>query len=180
MPDAALVADALRGDRTAYGALAMRYRSAMIRTATAVVGVTEAEDVVQETLLRGYVKLRDLRDPSAVGAWLLSAVRNAAVEVRRRGARGGALRLPLAAEGEGVEEGDVLERERRLARLRECVERLPEAYRAVVSLRHTDGMTCAQIARVLRKPLGTVTSTLSRAYGMLREGGIHEGGTDAV
>jgi RNA polymerase sigma-70 factor (ECF subfamily) len=77
MPDSMLVEAARCGDRAAYGALAARYRGAMVRTASAVAGAGEAEDVVQEVLLRAHAGLGGLRDPSAVGPWLLTAVRRA-------------------------------------------------------------------------------------------------------
>lgn len=177
MPDATLVEETLRGNRAAYGALATRYRSAMIRTAAAVAGPSEAEDVVQDVLLRAYAGLGRLRDPSAVGPWLLTAVRHGALDVRRKGAREAGVPSPRA----DAPAGDIAgERAERIGRLREAVERLPEAYRAVVSLRHTQGLPCAGIARILGEPVGTVTSKLCRAYEMLREGMSGERGDEAA
>jgi DNA-directed RNA polymerase specialized sigma24 family protein len=50
-----------------------------------------------------------------------------------------------------------------------AIAKLSCPFREVILLRYYSGMSCPGIARSLGKPLGTVTKTLSRAYGMLRE-----------
>jgi RNA polymerase sigma-70 factor (ECF subfamily) len=47
--------------------------------------------------------------------------------------------------------------------LRECLERLPVDYREVVILRELEEMSYQEIADVVKIPLGTVMSRLSRA-----------------
>jgi len=53
--------------------------------------------------------------------------------------------------------------------LEEAVAALPETYRQVVLLRYYEGLSCLEVATRLGQPLGTVTKTLSRAYGLLRQ-----------
>jgi RNA polymerase sigma-70 factor (ECF subfamily) len=50
-----------------------------------------------------------------------------------------------------------------------AMQKLPEKQRAVVALRHLEGMTLEEIARCLRMPLGTVKTNLFRARQTLRE-----------
>ena len=55
------------------------------------------------------------------------------------------------------------------APLERAIGRLPESQRNIVLLRYYGGLTCAQVARRLELPLGTVTKNLSRAYALMRE-----------
>ena len=45
---------------------------------------------------------------------------------------------------------------------------LSDGERALVTLKHVEGLKCREIADRLGMPLGTVTGTLARAYGKLR------------
>ena len=58
--------------------------------------------------------------------------------------------------------------------LREALGRLPARQRAVVVLRYQEDLSEAEVARLLRLPVGTVKSTASRALARLREelGGV--------
>src|SRR5690348_4990771 len=80
MADAAdelLVAAALRGDRGAFARLVDRHRPRAQALARRLLGdAAEAEDVVQEAVLRAYLALRDLREPARFGAWLCGIALN--------------------------------------------------------------------------------------------------------
>src|SRR5687767_611224 len=66
-----LITLALGGDPDAYGALVERYRGAVHGMVYAVVGpVAEVEDLAQETFLRAYLNLGQLREAAAFAPWL--------------------------------------------------------------------------------------------------------------
>ena len=48
------------------------------------------------------------------------------------------------------------------------VNNLPEEYKVVISFKHYHNYSCKEIARILREPIGTITSRLSRAYQLLK------------
>ena len=62
-----------------------------------------------------------------------------------------------------------LERQEQLGQLRACVARLPEADQELLHLRHTAGMSFAEIASTLDQPLGTVLARGHRALQKLRK-----------
>lgn len=64
---------------------------------------------------------------------------------------------------------DVLSRAEQVDRLRQMIEELPEADREVLHLRHTAGLSFAQIAETLDQPLGTVLARGHRALGKLKK-----------
>jgi RNA polymerase sigma-70 factor (ECF subfamily) len=81
----ALLARARAGDRGAFGQLAIRYRKRLFALALQLVGnASDAEDVVQETLLRAYRYLPLWEARSQLGTWLYRIAVNRALTHRRR------------------------------------------------------------------------------------------------
>ena len=82
---AALVRAASGGDRAAMEALLMRAQEVAYRFSVHVCGhVDEAEDVMQEALLKPYRHAQRIREPGAFRPWLYRTVRNACLMRRRR------------------------------------------------------------------------------------------------
>ena len=94
MDDAAFVLRCLRGERCAYDALVRKYQNAAFGLALSYMrSGQDAEDLVQEAFVRGYLHLDSLDQPSSFGPWLKSIVVNCARQIFRRrsaiSARGG-------------------------------------------------------------------------------------------
>lgn len=161
MRDAELVAAACTGDTEAFAGLTTRHRARAEALVARVVG-EEAEDVVQEALLRAYLALPQLREPSRFGAWLCGIALNVAkMRVRRRALEAGlALEQPL---DETVEERAML------AIVRDAVEVLPLRMREVVLLHYVEDLSCEEVAAILGTSPGAVRVRLHRAREQLRE-----------
>ncbi len=132
----------------------------------------DAEDLVQDTLLRAYgaVERFDGRYPRA---WLLTIMRNAQVNrVRRR--RPELLRDPEAGDRllesqtpHDSAEQDAL-RDAFDAAVEEALEALPDKFKRVVRLVDLDELSYQEAADVLGVPIGTVMSRLHRARQRIR------------
>jgi RNA polymerase sigma-70 factor (ECF subfamily) len=132
----------------------------------------DAEDLVQDTLLRAYgaVERFDGRYPRA---WLLTIMRNAQVNrVRRR--RPELLRDPEAGDRiletrtpHDSAEQDAL-RDAFDAAVESALEALPDKFRRVVRLVDLDGLSYKEAADLLGVPIGTVMSRLHRARKRIR------------
>jgi RNA polymerase sigma-70 factor (ECF subfamily) len=69
--DQAAIRAILSGDKEAYGALVVRHSHSLFRVAFRITGnEADAEDVVQEALLRGYQKLESFESRSNFGTWI--------------------------------------------------------------------------------------------------------------
>lgn len=79
-----LVRRAADGDREAFSDLAAVHWRRLLALARSIAADLEAEDVVQEALLKAWRKLGTLREPAAFGAWLTRIVANQAVARARR------------------------------------------------------------------------------------------------
>ena len=82
--DFALVRRAMDGDREAFSDLAAAHWRRLLALARSIVADLEAEDVVQDALIKAWKKLGSLREPKAFSAWLTRIVANAAVARARR------------------------------------------------------------------------------------------------
>ena len=135
---------------------------------------TDAEDLVQDTMLRAYraVGRFDGRHPRA---WLLTIMRNAQVNrVRRK--RPELLRDPdsameLLADESGTDAGPedlVIGAEFDVA-VEQAFRRLPDKFREVVELVDIQGLAYQETADLLGIPVGTVMSRLHRARARIRK-----------
>ncbi len=163
--DSELIERVLRGDLDAYGALVERYeRHVRAAAIHAVRDPQLAEDVVQEAFIAAFESLPALRNSTKFGAWLLGIVRRRAartLRTRRRAPAIVCLADSAAVEPDGLPCGESLG-------LLELVERLPDRERVLIGLRHFDGHSVTEIARITGRPVGTITKQLSRAHARLR------------
>jgi RNA polymerase sigma-70 factor (ECF subfamily) len=128
---------------------------------------TQAEDLVQDSLLRALAG-EGSRDPGReVRPWLLSIVHNTHVSRRRRAT----LETAVAKDLEAVATATVpasqmarLELKRTIAALLE----LPEPQRVALVLVAMEGMSYRQAAEILDVPVGTLMSRLARGREALR------------
>ena len=79
-----LLERALAGDKEAFGEIAEEHRGALLRLCEKMTGSRdEAEDLVQETLLKAYAKFGTFELRSSVGTWLYRIATNACLDHQR-------------------------------------------------------------------------------------------------
>jgi RNA polymerase sigma-70 factor, ECF subfamily len=165
-PDEQCVRCCLNNHPEAFRVLVERHQAALMRRLCARLGnAEEATEAAQETFVRAYFALRDLRKPEAFFPWLVGIADRVAKESYRARQRQRTVAWekaePAAIAGKHEPQGD--------PEVAEAVAKLPDTYREVIVLRFYEGQSCDEISRDLRVPLGTVTKRLSRAYSLLRE-----------
>jgi RNA polymerase sigma-70 factor (ECF subfamily) len=137
---------------------------------------SDADDLVQEAILRAYRGFDGLRGADAK-AWLLTIVRNCHSTALRQEQRRALVPLPdendeqdgyaLIDAGPDPESASMLRDDQRS--LEELIARLPEDYREALILREIEDLGYREIAAVTNVPIGTVMSRLARARGVLRK-----------
>ena len=143
-----------------YARRAEAVRSRLYRTAFMYLGSeAQAVDAVDEAVYRGLLALKSLRQPQYCETWLTRILINVCKTELQRQNR--FRTLEDAPEETWAGELDSLP-------LREALERLPDALRAVVILRYFSGYTLEETARALELPRGTVTGRQKRALELLR------------
>jgi RNA polymerase sigma-70 factor (ECF subfamily) len=162
-----LVEQAMHGDHDAFGRLAAGAIDRMHAVAWLIMrDQHDAEDAVQDALVRAWRELPRLRDCDRFDAWLRRLLVNACHDVGRRHRRHAAMRLvELQVEPAAVDGWRTVEDRERLGR---AFERLPIDQRTVLTLMHYVGLTGPEIAAAVGAPLGTVKSRLRYASAALR------------
>jgi RNA polymerase sigma-70 factor, ECF subfamily len=137
---------------------------------------TEAEDLVQETYVRGARAANQLAAESNLKSWLFVVMRNAWLNQLRHQNKGP--RFVGLEDEESFDAASPAEENsnpqvvylRKIERtqIRTALESLPESYREVIVLRDIEGLSYQEIATVLDCPAGTVMSRLARAREKLR------------
>jgi RNA polymerase sigma-70 factor, ECF subfamily len=171
-PDEVLVVASILGDLDAFEELASRYRAAVVRTAQAIVGREDAEDVAQDALLLAFKALPSIEEPPKFAAWLSAITRHRALRFSKRERTHQAGRIDLdqflleqvqslgqpfvASNGEDDE-------------LKLALESVPADYALVLRLRFFDDMPLKRIGAFLGAPLSTVKWRLHRGKQLLRE-----------
>ena len=139
----------------------------------------DAQDLVQETMLRA-LRFYDRFEPGTnLRAWLTRILKNNFINTRRQAARERRVIDPLPVEPVETNSPTVEPRatipspeetiiQNRLAeRLGHLLQRLPAPYRRTLVL-HLEDRTYREISRDLGIPVGTVMSRLHRARNLLR------------
>ena len=158
-----------------FGELVVPHLTALYCTALRLVGKPQdAEDLVQETCLRAFRALAQLREPAAAKVWVFTVLRSVFLRRAERDVPGrtisvddpdtltyASLALPWSA--------DTSLRDAVLDDVREAVVKLPLVYREPVLLAHVAGFSYREMADILEVPVGTVMSRLFRARRLLRQ-----------
>jgi len=178
--DTELVRRARNRDETAIRSIMQSNNRRLFRLARGILrNDSEAEDVVQETSVRGFTHLDSFRGDSSLATWLARIAMNEALGRLRRQRPGvewtslppGALeaqiiQFPLSATSDP--EKTMAQREIQHV-VEHAIDDLPEAFRIVFITRVIEGMNIEETAEILGLKPETVKTRLHRARHMLRD-----------
>lgn len=158
-------------DAAAYGELALRWEQPIRRLCERMTNDPHrAEDLAQEVFTRVFTGRLALQPNARFSTWLWRVALNLCYDELRRRQRRAEFSLDELVEddsvsltGEEPSPATRLEERERGDFVRAALQRLPEHYRAVVVLRHYEGLKFRQIADVLEIPEGTVKSRMAEA-----------------
>ena len=181
--DAMAVERTLAGDRDAYRVLVERHSRTVYKMAYRIMGnAHDAEEVVQESFLRGYQKLKQFAGNANFGTWVYQIAANYAIdrirqrndeEARREGpGKAGEDSLevdPLSQIPDGSPSPERLAGSAQLAdRMQAALAELSPAERTAIVMRHWDGSGIEEIALVLKSNPNATKNTVFRAVQKLR------------
>ncbi|GJG89237.1 hypothetical protein tb265_44180 [Gemmatimonadetes bacterium T265] len=165
--DATIVRRVLAGDGEAFGVLVDRHYDRCLRLAVHLLGDrADAEDAVQEALLRAYRHLGRYREEDRFAAWLTRILVNQCRTTRAR--RPG----PVPADLDWGTEDGLTEHPADGAALRDelayVLRALPADQREAVVLRYADDLTYDEMARATGATVGALKMRVRRACDRLR------------
>ena len=173
--DEQLVRAVLRGDIQSFGTIVERYWNMAVALALSKISdPVEAEDIAQDSFIKAYSQLHQLREPSRFAGWLSKIVVQQCVNYVRKKARDKVVSSLESAALEVLGPASATNSNPGLSKgqihfVRQTVSRLPEKLQKPIIMRFVGGLSAPQIARQLGKRCGTVRVHLHRAYQILRK-----------
>ncbi len=161
------------------------FRSKIFKYASMICGQREdAEEVVQDTLMKVFENFDQLREPERVRAWVFRIARNGCLMKRRRSVfaptqelsiedfmpqagQDGSRKLEIA-DWSALPDEQALRGELRSVILK-AIESLPEIYRSVIQLRDLEELSTEEAAQVLEVAPEVVKTRLHRARLAVRQ-----------
>ena len=169
------------GESAAFNLLAAKYQGKLLRVVSRLVrNRADAEEVVQETLVRAYRALPRFRREAAFYTWLFQIALNVARNFRKKEHLMADVSVKLYLENDEQHEyglvliddhtpAESMENKQAIAALNRALDRLPLKLSGPLMLREFEGMGYAEIAQVMSCPIGTVRSRIARARQRIAE-----------
>lgn len=147
---------AQKGNHDAFVRLIKLYESTMYRVAGAFLrSDSECADAMQETVIKAYKSIRNLREPLFFKTWLLQILTNECRKIynQRKDV------IPVAEPSEQCYHPEYSES----LVLADALKELEDELRIVITLYYLEDLPVKEVARLLETPEGTVKSRLARA-----------------
>jgi RNA polymerase sigma-70 factor (ECF subfamily) len=172
------IQDALRGDNRAYRKLMDKYHDAIFSFIFRMVHDREqVEDLTQEAFIKAFASLKNFNEEFAFSTWLYKIATNNCIDyIRKRKLQMYSIDKPVESHDseytfelpdDSYEADREVIADQRSVLLRTAIDKLPEKYRRVILLRHSEEKSYEEIARMLKLPIGTVKAHIFRARELL-------------
>lgn len=182
-PERALISRLLEGDDSAFDEVVRRHQEPLLRFALGLLGdLDEAADVVQETFICAYERIAGFRGGSTLYTWLYRIAYNRSISLLRRRKVRRLLRLDRHGEdgeGEGAgvrlqlvaadDPGADLERAERMRQVERAIASLPPRQRSIFVMRHFEGLSHGEIARIAGRSEGAIRAGYFHAVRKVRD-----------
>lgn len=161
------------GDKERYREIVIRYQDKLLRYAIRMVNDTQAaSDIVQQSLIKAFINLNSFNLKLKFSSWLYRIVHNESINYIKKNKHNvriedQALLDALNHETGSVTENEFSEKETKEA-LNKIIDKLPEAYKEPLYLYYYEEKSYAEISDILRMPVNTVGTKISRAKALLK------------
>jgi RNA polymerase sigma-70 factor (ECF subfamily) len=166
-----LVRACKRGDKTAYAALVKKhYRHVFAMCLGMLANMDDGEDVAQESMLKGLLKIKNLEKADQFESWILQIARNLCIDFLRKKKRTKTIRIEQPKQPpQKISENH---------ELYQAIRRLPQEFRVPLTMFYFDGKNAKTIARKLNishsGACQKIRTARKQLHNMLTEGTNHE------
>jgi len=170
MDEQELVGRIQAGDESAFAEIVHLYKDKIVNFLFQMTGdYQRAVDLSQETFLRVYFKADKYRPIAPFSSWVYAIASNLAKTDLKKRYRMNQVSLDDVQYSAEVSTPSDETTDSGLARnLREALEKLSPRYRVPVVLKDMEGYSQEEIARIIRRPIGTVKARISRGRTLLK------------
>ena len=164
------------GDINAYNELVKRYKDRLLNFVLRYfINVEQAEDVVQDTLIKLYTHASYYKNVAKFSTWIFTIAKNNALTELRKNKR-------KKTDSLWTEDGQIIDinskeesldskvqNEIAIEQLNKFLDEIPENFRMAVVLRDFQELSYEEISKILEIPIGTIKSRINRGRIQLAE-----------
>lgn len=169
LSDEEIVNEVRSKDQELYSIIVERYQNKLLRYADNLIkDEDKALDVVQDSFIKAFINLNGFDIKKKFSSWIYRIVHNEAINIAKKFQR----ELPIPDDvdfrsNENVEEN--YESKEIVAKVNKCLGQIPLLYSEPLSLYYLDEKSYEEISDILRVPMGTVATRISRAKIIMRK-----------
>jgi RNA polymerase sigma factor (sigma-70 family) len=178
--DTLLIAAALKGDQSAFKKLMKKYHDQIANLIYRITHHKEhVEDLTQEVFIKAFSSIKSFNEEYAFSTWLYKIATNSSIDfLRKKKLHTFSIDKPVATEESDYtfelpdltyEPDKRIIAGQRASLIDEAIHMLPEKYKRVIILRHTEERDYREIAKILKLPIGTVKAHIFRARELLNK-----------
>jgi RNA polymerase sigma-70 factor (ECF subfamily) len=178
LEDKRLIRDALKGNEQAYKLLMKKYYPQLSNLIYRLIrDKQDVEDLTQEAFVKAFQSLKYFNQQYAFSTWLYKIATNNTIDyIRKKKLETFSIDKPIASEESDFSfelPDSTYEPDKEIIRLQkstaiqQAIAKLPEKYRRVIIMRHSEERDYAEIAKILKLPIGTVKAHIFRARELL-------------
>ena len=174
--DEKLISRFQEGDINAYNELVKRYKDRLLNFVLRYFNnVEQAEDVVQDTLIKLYTHASYYKNVAKFSTWIFTIAKNNALTELRKNKR-------KKTDSLWTEDGQIIDinskeesldskvqNEIAIDQLNKFLDEIPENFRMAVVLRDFQELSYEEISKILEIPIGTIKSRINRGRKQLAE-----------
>lgn len=161
----------------AFGVLIQRYEQKLLRYIQSISSsnLQDAEDILQDAFIKVYRNLNGFDQSQKFSSWIYRIVRNEAISAHRKRksrAEGNADAVDDDVWNNFAAELDIqkdAEQKERSIWIRKILDQMDVKYKEVLVLKFLEEKDYKEISYILRKPMGTVATLISRAKKQFRD-----------
>lgn len=174
-----LIALCKKGDRNAFNELVLMHQNRIMNIAFGMLSNTDdAADAAQEVFIKVFRNIGGFKEQSSFSTWIYRVTVNVCNDILRKNSRHKTVSLNMHFDDEEHEfdikdtsmtPDELVHTAEIQNEVRYAVSKLKPEYKAVITLYDIEGLPYDKISEILKIPMGTVKSRLSRARTALKK-----------
>jgi len=169
LSDEEIIEKVRSSDQELYSVIVERYQNKLLRYAGNLIKDGDrASDVVQESFIKAFINLKGFNTQKKFSSWIYRIVHNEAINIAKKYQK----ELPILDDfdfqsDENIE--DNFEQKETVVNVKKCLGEIPLLYSEPLTLFFIDEKSYEEISDILRIPMGTVATRISRAKILMKK-----------
>lgn len=189
LADAEVVQRIMDGDKQLFEIIMRRYNQTLFRVIRSYAPTQEtAEDILQETYVKAFCKLKQYRQEASFSTWLiriginesLMSLRSNKRKLQPSNGEADAHKIIQLPDTKYMQPDRIFQSQELKLLIEQAVDQLPQKYKVVFVMHQAEGLSNAEIAACLDLTDSNVKVRLHRAKKLLKEAILHQAGGENI